>query len=312
MSKIGAKLKKWMRSKRFWKRFALVSIGLPVLLFFSVVLIVYIKQDAIVQDLITDLNKDFRGATEIKESHISMFENFPYISIDLQDFKVFEDKNKQGVPLIKMKDVYVGFNLWTILTGKMEVRKIKLENGNINVVQHTNGEFNIVNALTSETEIESPEEEFHLDLKRIELENVDITKLNEANGLKIETFISDANAKFETSPDHVLAAFDARFMVNIIKNKDTTFFKHKHIDLDTQVDFLKGKDIMTIQPTAVHFEGSEFNMEGSVDFLNDVFLDLHFNGNKPNFDLFVAMAPEEMIPELKKFENKGEISFKSE
>lgn len=312
MSKIGAKLKKWMRSKRFWKRFILVSIGLPVLLFFTVVLIVYIKQDAIVQDLITDLNKDFRGATEIKESHISMFENFPYISIDLQDFKVYEDKNKQGVPLIKMKDVYVGFNLWTILTGKMEVKKIKLENGNINVVQHTNGEFNIVNALTAETEIESPEEEFHLDLKRIELENVDITKLNEANGLKIETFISDANAKFETSPDHVLAAFDARFMVNIIKNKDTTFFKHKHIDLDTHVDFLKGKDIMTIQPTAVHFEGSEFNMEGSVDFLNDVFLDLHFNGNKPNFDLFVAMAPEEMIPELKKFENKGEISFKSD
>ncbi len=311
MSKIGNKLKSWMKSKRFWKRFAFFSIGLPILLFFTVVIIVYVKQDAIVQDLITDLNKDFRGATQVKGSHVSMFENFPYISIDLEELKVFESKTKKGTPLIDLEDVYVGFNLWTILTGKMEVKKIKLENGAINIIQHVNGEFNIVNALTQETEIESPEEEFHLDLKRIELENVDIKKLNEANGLEVETLITDAHAKFETSPNHVLAAFDAQFMVNIIQNGDTTFFKHKHIDFDTHVDFLKGKDILTIQSTAVRFEGSEFNMNGTVDFLNDIFLDLNFMGNKPNFDLFVAMAPEEMIPTLKKFENKGDIHFKS-
>lgn len=290
----------------------MITIGLPVLLFFTLVLVVYVKQDEIVQDLIKDLNKDFRGATEIRDSHISLFENFPYISIDLEDVKVFEDKSKKGIPVVSMKDVYVGFNLWTILTGKMEVKKIKLEDGHLNIVQHVNGEFNIVRALTAETEIESPEEEFHLDLKRVQLENVDITKLNEANGLKIEAFVTDANAKFETSPNHVLAACDAKFEVSIIQQKDTTFFKHKHIDLETQVDFLKGKDILTIQPTEVHFEGSEFNMKGSVDFLNDVFLNLQFYGNKPNLDLFVAMAPESMIPELRKYENKGEFSFSSE
>ena len=90
MSKIGITLKKWARSKRFWKRFVLAFIGLPIFLFFTLVLIVYIKQDTIVQDLVDDMNKDFAGATEIKGSHISMFENFPYISIDLEEFKVYE------------------------------------------------------------------------------------------------------------------------------------------------------------------------------------------------------------------------------
>jgi len=311
MSKIGRKFKSWMKSKRFWKRFVLVALGLPIILFFTLVLIVYVKQDAIVQNLITDLNKDFRGATELKDSHISLFANFPYISIDLEELKVYESKDKKGTPLIDMEDVYVGFNLWTILTGNMEVKKIKLEDGFINLVQHKDGSFNIVNALTSETEIESPEEEFHLDLKKIELENVDITKLNEANNLKIEAFVNKAHAKFETSPNHILAACDAKFMMNIIKDNDTTFFKHKHIDLDTQVDFLKVKDIMTISPTEVHFEGSEFNMKGKIDFLKDVFLDLEFSGNKPNFDLFVALAPEDLIPTLQQYENEGKISFKS-
>ena len=119
MSKIGIKLKKWVRSRRFWKRFALAFIGLPIFLFFTLVLIVYIKQDAIVQDLIEDMNNDFAGATEIKGSHISMFENFPYISIDLEEFKVYETKGKKGAPLVHVHDVYVGFNLWTILSGNM-------------------------------------------------------------------------------------------------------------------------------------------------------------------------------------------------
>jgi len=311
MAKLSITLKKWMRSKRFWKRFIAAFFGIPITLFLILVLIVYAKQEQIVQDLVHDLNKDFAGATEVKGSRVSMFENFPYISIDLKEVKVYESKEKTGKPIVNVHHVYVGFNVWTVLTGKMEIKKIKLKNGLINLVQHKDGLFNLVKALSPVEEIESPEEEFHLDLKKIELENIDLTKLNEANGLKVEAFITDAHSKFKTNADHIKASFDARFVLNIIKDGDTTFLKHKHIDLDTKIDFIKKKDVMTIQPTTVHLEGSEFNMDGKIDFLNDVYLDLNFSGNKPNFDLFVAMAPEEYIPTLQEYKNKGEIYIKT-
>lgn len=308
MSTQEKRWKRWLKSRKFWKRMIITLFVVPVLLFFTLVLIVYAKQDEIVQELLSDLNKDFTGHIHIKDSHISMFENFPYISIDLEEVQVHETKEDIGTPLVDIHDVYAGFNLWTIITGKMEIKKIKLKDGKINLVQHKNGEFNVVKALSSQQEIEtSAEEEFHLDLKKIELENIDLSKLNEENNLKIEAYINDAHSKFETSPNHVLAAFDARFVLNLIKDGDTTFLKHKHIDLDTQLDFLKGKDIMTIQPTTVHLEESEFTMGGSIDFLKDMFLDLSFTGNKPDFELFFAMAPEEMAPVLHQYENKGEI-----
>lgn len=296
-----------MKSRRFWKRFAVAFVGIPFVLMTVLVLIVYTKQDAIVQDLIKGFNEDFSGSTQIKDSHISLFENFPYISIDLEELKVFETKEKNANMIVDIHDVYAGFDLWTILTGKMEIKKIKLKNGAIDLVQHKDGSFNLVRALTSEKEIESTEEEFHLDLKKIELENIDLTKLNEANNLKVEVYINTAHSKFKTAQSNVTAAFDARFILNLIKDGDTTFLKHKHIDLDTEVDFLKGKDILTIEPTSVKLEGAEFNMKGSIDFLNDVFLDLTFTGDKPDFDLFIAMAPESIIPTLRKYENKGEI-----
>ena len=307
MSKVG----RWIRSKRFWKRMVIGLVLVPVLFFSVVVLIVYAKQDAIVQDLVHDLNKDFTGHIEIKDSHVSLFANFPYISIDLEEVKVHEDKTDKGVCLVDLQDIYVGFDLWTILSGKMDIKKIKLSHGELNLVQHKDGEFNIVKALTSQEEVEDVEEAFHLNLKKIELEEIDLTKLNEANNLKVEAYITDAHSKFKTSGEHVKASLDARFELNLIKDGDTTILKHKHIDFDTEIDFLKGKDILTLAPTVVHLEGTELNAEGSINFLEDINLDVKFSANKPNFDLFVAMAPEEYIPTLKQYENKGKIFLKT-
>jgi len=301
------KIKKWLRSRKFWKRFILATVLFPILLFSTVVIIVYVKQDQIVQDLIADLNEDFQGAAEIRDSHVSLFENFPYISIDLEDFRVYESKGKKGRPLVAVKDAYIGFNFWTVLSGNMKIKKIKLSGGHINLVEHKNGEFNIVKALSPAKEIESPEEEFRLDLKRVELENIDFTKYNESNGLKVEAFINEASSKFKTSGTHVLAALDAKFVLSIISNGDTTFFKNKHVDLSTQIDFVKVKDVMTIQPTTVKLEGAEFTMKGSVDFLKDVLLDLDFKVNDDKFDLFIALAPEDFMKTLQSFENKGKI-----
>lgn len=300
-------LKKWLRSKRFWRRIVILFVGVPAFLLGLTLFIVHQKQDEIVSEIISALNEDFTGSTEIKGSHISLFSNFPYVSIDLEDFKVYETKEKRRKPLIEIKDVYAGFNLWTVMSGKMEIKKIKLQNGHIDLVQHENGEFNIVKALSSNKPIEDTGEEFHLDLKHIELVEVDLTKLNESNGLKVEAFIQNAKTKFKTSDASVHTSLDAKFTLNMIKDGDTTFLKHKHIDLDTEIDFFKSTGLLKLQPTAVHIEGAEFNMEGKIDFKNDLFLDLIFTGQKPNFDLLIAMAPEELIPVLKSYENSADL-----
>ena len=298
-----------LKTPKFWRKLSLILVIVPTLFLSVVVTIVYVNQDKLVQELIGNLNESFTGSTELKGSHISFFENFPYISIDLQDFKVYESKEKNTTPLVDVKDVYIGFDLLTLVTGKMEIKKIKLKNGKINLIQHADGEFNIVHALSSPNPVDSPEEEFHLKLKKIELINIDLSKLNEANNLKVEAFIQQAHSKFESSPDHVLAAFDARFILNLISNGDTTFFKHKHFDLETQLDFLKGKDKLVIQPTKVHLEDAEFDMKGSIDFANDMDLDFEFAGDKTNFNLLIALFPEELMHKMHRYENSGRISI---
>ncbi|MDP3556117.1 MAG: AsmA-like C-terminal region-containing protein [Bacteroidota bacterium] len=297
------------KRKKILKRLLISFFLAPLFLVTTLVIVLYYKQDGLVQHLITELNADFNGSVEIKDSHISLFENFPYISIDLEEVKVYEDKTHNSKIIVDVDDLYVGFDLWTILTGKMEIKKIELKSGSLNLVQHLDGEFNITKALSSKKDIPNPSEEFHLDLKSVDLIDIDLTKYNEENKILLDAFISSAKSKFKTAPHHVYAFLDAKFMLNLVKDGDTTFIKHKHFFVNTELDFFTEKQVLTISPTIVHLEDSEFNMEGSIDFLNDVYLDLKLKGNKPNFNLFMAMAPEELQPAMKQYDNKGKIYF---
>jgi hypothetical protein len=286
-------------------------VTVPILLFVCLTAIIYWKQDQIVQELIETINADFRGELQIRDSHISPFASFPYVSIDLEQVVVYEDKTLSTEPLLSIRDIYLGFDLWTLFRGSVDIKSLKLSEGFINLVQHTDGTFNIANALTSEKDIEDPSEEFHFDLKTIELLNIDITKLNEENNILIEAYVDFAKSKFRKSPNHTMIYLDSRFLLNVIKDGDTTFVRHKHFEVHTQLDYIHDQALMVVQPSEVKLELATFRMDGSIDFDDDMNLDIRFTGTKPNFNLFMAFAPSELAPALQRYENAGKIFFEA-
>jgi hypothetical protein len=296
-------------TSKFWKRLVLFVILIPILVFTLLISVVYFKQDAIVKHIVELLNEDFEGELVIDGSHISPFENFPYISIDLENVRVYPDKITKEHAIVHVKDLYVGFDIPKLLGGAIEIKSIKLNEGDINIIQDINGELNIVKAFQTTKEIEDPSEEFHLDLKKIQLTNVDISKLNEENGLLVDSYVSDGTIRFKSSPDTLLITLDTRFILNVLDNNDTTYIKRKHFELNTSLSYISKEDLISISPSELKMEKASFSFNGTMDLDNDLELDLTFSGKKPNFDLFIAFAPEELIPTLERYENEGNVYF---
>ncbi len=297
--------------KKILKKILISVLVIPILLVSLVIAIVYSKQKEIVKTLIEQVNTDFNGRIQIKDSHIEPFTNFPYISIDLEQLQVFETKDKSLKPIIDIKDLYIGFDIFNLLQGKKDIKLIKLKNGEIHLVQKLNGTLNIVHAFQSIKPTEKEAEELHLSLSSILLENIDLTKINEEGKLLIETYIPSAKTKFSTSNEKIGISIDAKATLNIIQNNDTTFFKHKHINIVSEFDYLKKDNKIVFNPTEIKLEQAFFGLEGSIDFDQNVFVDVKISGDKPNFDLFTAFAPEELAPALNKYDNKGKIFFKA-
>lgn len=297
--------------KKFWKRLIGICLVAPLAMFMLLISVIYWKQDAIVTELLTSLNKDFTGEVEIQDSHISPFANFPYVSIDLEQVKIYEDKSKSTVPLVDVQDVYLGFDLCTLVRGSIEIKSLKLANGAIKLIQHSDGTFNISHALSTKEEIEDAGEEFHMDIQMIQLSNIDLWKLNEENRVLVEAFIDEAQSKFKTSADHILFSLNSRFQLNVLVDGDTTFVKHKHVEVVTQLDYQVAGQVLVIQPSEVKLEKALFKMDGTIDLDDDMNMDIKFHGNKPNFDLFMAFAPEELAPALQRYDNAGKIFFEA-
>ncbi|GAB1856725.1 hypothetical protein MHTCC0001_15610 [Flavobacteriaceae bacterium MHTCC 0001] len=269
----------------------------------------YIKsnQSQIIKGEIAKLNKEHKGLVRVGNSQLSMFKNFPHISIKVYNVQVFETKADNAATIMDVKDIYIGFNLWDMVKGNYDIQSLVVEEGVFNIVIHENNTTNIQNSLASTSETEASSTNIHL--KKIKLKNLDIHTLDEATNTDVEKFIYTGKGGFKLKDSVIAGHIDTDFELNVIKDGDTTFIHNKHFEVHTDVVFNENTGILDIQPSGILMENGDFELQGSIDTKNDVDLDLNIKGTKPNFDMLIAFAPADVIPVLEKYKNAGEIYF---
>ena len=283
----------------------------PILLFFVVVVVLYLKQDDFVQYGLTHANQDLKGQLKIRDSHIAPFQNFPLISIDLEDLEIYESKDKNADRLVHINDAYIGFNLWEILRGDVKVHKITLKKGSLDLKQHPDGTINVANALAPTIPSNEVSEDLHLDLDAVELVQVDVNKLNEVTHLKIDLFMNRALASFRSNAKGIDFTLDSDFYLSVLNGKDSTFFRHKHVHFDTDFHFSNADQRLRFDETTVEFEKTLLDFQGHVLFNKDLEVDVDVRGHKPNFNLFFAFAPQDVSAAMSQFDNQGKVYFQA-
>ena len=293
---------------KFWKIAILLLISIPLLLFGFAFFYVYQNQTEIVQTELEIINQKYQGEMSIGSTQLAPFKNFPYLSISVRDVEVKEEKTANAATILQLDELYIGLDLLDLVKGKIDIKKLLIEDGVFNMVLHEDGSNNLARAFAMESDT-SASEPLHVHLKAIELKNISIKKIDESKILEVQSTIFWAKGGFESSETKTAAHIDTEFELNIIENSDTTYIKHKQFEFHTDIELNEGTGLLTIAPSALIMESAEFELSGKVDTKNNMDLNLEIKGNKPNFDLFMAFAPTELIPVLRRYENAGKIYF---
>ncbi|MFT6802711.1 MAG: hypothetical protein ACJA2N_001901 [Salibacteraceae bacterium] len=296
-----------MKASRI-KRLFLGVILVPTVVISAIILLAYLKQDAIVQAKITDLNENYTGKISVGDVHLAPFTNFPDISLKIDDVHIYESKEPAAVAIVDVADIYLGFGFFDVLSGHYDIHSLLVEDGFIDLVMHPDGSTNVAHALAMAGNSEEEEAiDFHL--RKLEFKNVDVHQREEATNLDIETFIYWAKGGFNTKGNQIAAHIDSQFELNVMDNGDTTYLKHRHFEFHTDLVFDESTGMLNFKPSGIVMEHGNFEVAGSIDTKNEMTLDIAVKGAKPNFDLFIAFAPEELIPVLERYENAGKIYF---
>lgn len=297
----------FLKRKKFWWWFVSITIFLPITLFGVLLLIVYFNQDAIIQNEIDKMNKHHSGLILVGDTHLAPFENFPYISIKVDDVRILESKDDGAPVILDVEDIYVGFNIWDIIKGDYDIKSLVVENGFFNIVMHVDGTNNLENALAT-SEDASDEDPPNIHLKKIILKDLDIHQFNESTGIDIETYVHSAEGGFKNIDGEINTHVDTKFTLNVMDNGDTTFINHKEFEIHTDLQ-VSETGMVIFQPSSIRMEHGDFEVEGFIDVKNDMMLDLSIQGSKPNFDMLIAFAPHDLVPILERYKNAGDIYF---
>jgi len=293
---------------KFFKRILFWVAVTPILIFATIILIVYLKQDAIVQSQIATLNTSYKGEVVVGKIHLAPFKNFPDVSIKIEDITVHESKGVSNGIILDVANIYIGFNIWDIVAGNYDIHSLIIEDGLFDLILHKNGKTNVENALAlTNDSTDGPPLDIHL--QKIELKNIDVNQREEATNTDIGAIIYSAKGGIYSKNNQIEVHVDSEFELTILKDNDTTYFKQKHFDLHTDLVYDKESGVLVFKPSAIKMEHGDFELKGSVDTKKDMTVDIEVHGTKPSFDMFIAFAPKALIPVLESYKNAGKIFF---
>lgn len=297
-----------MKRKYIWWSVAIVFKVLIVIPSLGVFLL-YKNQRQLTQKAIVSLNESIQGELGVRDSYISPFKNFPYISIDLQDVVLFEEKGQYEDTIMTVQDIYVGFDVMDIINGNYTVKSIRLSSGELNLFSDASGKLNLLKAIAMEDTPQKEEGGMDLALSSVQLNNIILTHQDQSNNSSIEINIADSQTSLKIADEHMFVDIKGALIVNLYQNGEPSFFNYKHINLELVLDYDQNLELVSVQKSKVELEEAVLELSGKASLANELDLDLKLSGEKPDFSLIGAFLPNETAEVLKKYENEGEVFF---
>lgn len=284
---------------------------IPILIFALTAVILAFKQEVIAQKAIEAANKQFVGKLTVENSRISVFTDFPYISIDLRGVAFYENKNRDTRPFYQASDLYIGFNIWDIIDGDYKVKSIRISDGHLDLVKYPNGDINILLAKGIESKASEEEEVMAFDLAKFKISNFSVSYEDQSDTMSYKVYIDN----WKSSIRHRKEAFEldlvGDLVFDMLRKGQPTFFVNKQVRLDLDLAYDLASQVLNLQPSKVLLEEALFEAKGKVDILDEgIDLDLKFDGQKPDFNMIGAFLPKLVSQALKEYQNQGEVFFK--
>jgi AsmA-like C-terminal region/AsmA family len=276
--------------------------------------VLYYQQQRLISLAVKELNKELPGELLVGTSNISVFQNFPYVSIAVNNVRFYDSKSTGGKALFEAEKIYAGFSLSDILKQQYHVKVIFLKNGHLDLVQDNNGRLNIIEAvrLSQDTAIStnSKTTELDLDLQKIVIKNVDISFLDRQSQQRVSSHIDKIQSSFRSDSLQLYADLQGAMVVDYTRPGDSSLFRHKQLETAIILSYEKATRMLNLHECKLKLEDALFNISGTADLLHDNKVDLRFSGDKTDFRQLFAFAPEKLAKELKHFKYDGRLDFK--
>ena len=293
--------------RRKWiKRILIGLFALVALLFSGLVIAVTVYEDEIVTYALQAVQGNLKTKSSIREADLTLWNNFPSVSIRFKDVYVEENSNSHDT-LLFTKELYLSFDIVDLFNGKYNIDEIEAKDGSFNMRVDRKGNMNwdVWKPDTSST----PNEKFKIHLEDIVGENISYLYEDEQEKTFIDVRLNELQASGKFNEKQFLLDIETEVFMNVLYAGETEMLRKRKIGLDSEMQVNLENNSFVIQTAELLLEEVPLNLTGSLNYGEKPSIDLHIAETELELKEGILLLPNSMQVQLQPYEPSGNVHF---
>ncbi len=303
-----------MKMKKIIKRF-FIGIGIIILLLLgSAILVPIFFKDKILNLVKKEMNDQLDATTDFKDVDLSLFHNFPHLSVSIIELHIIGKESFKNDTLIAAKSIDISLDLIKAIKGTYDILNIGLVAPRIHAVVHEDGKANwdITKPDTAaNAKPETASKPFSMKLRKYSIEQGYI-EYNDEQG-KMHVIIE--NLDHSGSGDFTSDAFTLTTKTTIeaftFINGNIPFLNKVKTTLDLDLGIDNKTNKYTFNTDKIQLNGLRLASKGYVQMpdTNSMVMDIQFNTPSNDFKDILSLVPGIYKSNFKDIKTSGKLTL---
>jgi hypothetical protein len=292
-------LKKTLRRVLFY---ALLTIGV---LLIALVASVVLFKERIIHQFIAEANKQLNTKVKIGKIDVSVFQQFPHLSIVLTDVYI-EDSHPGEYPLLTAKRVSFQMNPLEVWQGTYAITGLKVEDSETNLKIDNKGENNYTIIIKGSS---SEKSSVSFELKNVDLKNTKVHYTDIRANQQLVFSSRELLASIHSASDVYNIEATGHLITEKMLISNNSFLAGKSFTINSQLVYDDIKKSLTIKPSTLDLKKASFTVTGDYNWKTKNIINITTKGENTDIQTLVSLMPESIAKKLEKYESKGDVYF---
>jgi hypothetical protein len=300
------------------KKAAKIFLIVIAVIFILIVLLPVIFRGRVIEYAKQQANNQLNATLTFTRGRLTLMKNFPLVSLKLDSLQIIGKEQFINDTLLQTKNLYLSFDLLSLLGDQFEIVKIRMENPLLKLRVDENGEVNwdiLKESVSEENEkqtVDAMDESSHfsLGLQRVNLVNASLIYLDEYAGMLIRADQMQLALKGDLTEDRTSLEFTSGIQEFSIDYEGFPILHEVPAELSShlQADFTAerytfSQSAIRLSEILLTVEGYYAEPEGNVE------MDLRFTSGKSDFKQFLSVIPAIYTRDYDMVEASGTLSI---
>jgi hypothetical protein len=294
--------------KNTWLKYTLITLLSLLVLGLSLTGYLYISKDRIKNYALAELNKNLSTTLTIEQIDLSLFKQFPKVSLDLNQVHLANPQQPKS-DLLFAQHVYIGFNIYDIIRKQFNIKLIAIDSATINLVTDKKGKHNFDVLKTQPNTVKSTSDNALFTLKEVLFKGVDVKYTNYQNSQFYDVNLKNIafSGNFTNSSEAMNCSGLA--FIRTLKSAQLKLLKNKSLTLDLAVNIDHKTQAYTIAKGNFDIDLLQLESKGSIsNNRKGITYDLDFGARNLKIQSLLSLIPGHIsLPD--NLSSDGELFF---